>query len=465
MSSYAFGCRAPERASNQIGGGSVPVELPFHRFGLAEAIGISSVSFAYFMDSMPTWNALIPTMDLWPVTSNESPNPEPARKFMLGDGATLDDLSINVNLQRKVARVAAFFSTGIVDKIVDQSVFDFCTQFDPLKFDYKGKISVAISSYFGYGDSNDRYDYTRNTVFKSEDLGPFACVLQKRIAAGHVAVVWLPLEVQANRWWGIQGGWVVNLLVSYGTELAEFESQLPEDTRCELNKRAQPHSALRNFPYYRLTAQNAIFNLADSSLSRPQINLLTAQGEYSLITHQELYRKFLGGAAFDPAYNEVTRVDPTTRLLKKATPPLRCKENGAWWKWLAGAGAVVGTAVVAGAGIAFAMHAKHKQTVVPPPPANPCLPGQLWDAQTWKELHLSGSFQRGQLFASTWLLPLLCVLMLLCGVVGVSRLVRSLSRARGARLRLENGSQIHREDGECVELLRVDKGVASELQA
>jgi len=213
-STFSFGSQAPVHAGNQTGRAFVPMELPAQRFGLAEAVGITSVTFAYGLDTIPVLNAAIPTMNLWPVTSTEFPEPEPARKFILGDGATLDDLAVNANLQRKVQRLAVFFSAQTVDKICDQSVFDFCTQFDPQTFQYKGKIGVSFSCYFGFGDKDKLYDYTMNTVFKKEDLGPLACTLQKRVAAGEAAVAWMPLEVQANTWWGIQGGWTVDLLVN-----------------------------------------------------------------------------------------------------------------------------------------------------------------------------------------------------------------------------------------------------------
>merc|ERR1719247_3020576 len=195
QSTFSFGSRAPAIGSYQSGGipegGFMPLELPVHRFGLADAVGITSVTFAYGLDTMPGANALIPALDVWPIPSSQFPKAEPARKFTLGDGATFDDLAINANLQRKVQRVAVSFSTDHGDKICERDVFDFCTQFDPLTFQYEGKIGVAFACYFGYGDKDKvTYDYTMNTVFKKEDLGPLACILQKRRAAGEAAVAW-----------------------------------------------------------------------------------------------------------------------------------------------------------------------------------------------------------------------------------------------------------------------------------
>merc|ERR1711920_57642 len=87
----------------------------------------------------------------------------------------------------------------------------------------KTEIDVTVSAYFGLGvaGTNDGY-YLRNQVFPKENFAPFMCALQKLKKAGLPTVHRSTQKVMANSWWGIKGGYELDLIITYAEKSEVF---------------------------------------------------------------------------------------------------------------------------------------------------------------------------------------------------------------------------------------------------
>ena len=83
------------------------------------------------------------------------------------------------------------------------------------------------------------------------------------------------LPVLPNTWWGIQGGYDLDLVLIYLETCRDFEAQLPLETRKEIAK--GDRGAFAHYPIYATTGQNE----GDvCGLTQSQVNLLAAQAEH-----------------------------------------------------------------------------------------------------------------------------------------------------------------------------------------
>ena len=98
-------------------------------------------------------------------------------------------------------------------------------------------------------------------------------------------------EVLENKYWGIRGGYDVTLVLIYLETVKDFEGQLPQETRQEIARGSE--GAFANFPIYATTTQNGVDAL---DLTAAQVNLLAAQGEYSVMQNEDLMRQLVASA-------------------------------------------------------------------------------------------------------------------------------------------------------------------------
>eukprot|EP00435_Cladocopium_sp_Y103_P014189 s4941_g3.t1 len=99
--------------------------------------------------------------------------------------------------------------------------------------------------------------------------------------AGKPAVLKKKFTVLQNNWWGILGGWEVEWVVLYLAKSTNFESQLPEETQSKINE--GDSGPFANFPIYKTEMQNGVGDAI--GLTTEQVNLLAAQGEWSVYQH------------------------------------------------------------------------------------------------------------------------------------------------------------------------------------
>ena len=99
------------------------------------------------------------------------------------------------------------------------------------------------------------------------------------------------LEVLPNKYWGIQGGYNVTLVLIYLETVQDFQDQLPAETRQEIARGSE--GAFANFPIYHTNNNNGLNTL---DLTAAQVNLLAAQAEYSVMQNEGLIKQFMANA-------------------------------------------------------------------------------------------------------------------------------------------------------------------------
>lgn len=292
VETFAFGGQAP---AQQSGGVAVKLDAAPDPFSLAKAVGISSAAFATTMSDFPLFKDhaehIIPKGNVWPVTSDEFPGPQAAMRYQLGDGGNIENSGLLAMLQRGARRVVWFLNTDM--EIISSAKYSFCggTSHWSTETSFTGFASNQLYDKFGfYHDSSSRQSefLGHNKVFDSDGIFDILCGLQKLRDTGKPAVLRTSLEVKQNTWWGILGGFNVDLILVYNERCSDFEGLLPQETQLQLkNGNSGPFAY---FPFFHTTLQN---RGRFTSYTHEQVNLLAAQAEYSVLQNAELFRQFL----------------------------------------------------------------------------------------------------------------------------------------------------------------------------
>lgn len=285
VESFAFGGGAPEELSN----GWVTTSAPMEPFSLAKAVGVSSAGVSSASTQGPFHGSLNPAKlsprsDYWAIPSPQFEEAESTSTYLLGDGGNIDNSGLLAMLQRGARRIVLVVSTGsaLPDDV------EFC-KIPSLSPDVSKRLENQFQANFGFWDKDDIGEFlTRNQVFSKDELLPLLCQLQSLKRQGKPAVAKRKLKVLPNSWWGIEGGYGVQLLVVYNEKCRDFESKLPKDTSDNLH--AMFTSEFKRFPHYRIVFQNAG---SGTALTHPQINLLAAMSEYFVRENSELFVSFL----------------------------------------------------------------------------------------------------------------------------------------------------------------------------
>lgn len=297
VETFAFGGDTPYDQSGQSGGHGVKMPSPSEPLSLAKAIGVSSAAFTAMISQAlnnfggQTMQALIPVTTMWPITSRTQPGPKAAAKFKIGDGGHMDNSGLLPILQRKVPKVVMFVNTDIPISLKS----DFCGSRRMTSPELNSAATWYFVDKFGLAAHMKGQFQMHNQVFHFADLQPMLCDLQTHRRAGRPAAALRKLEVLKNSWWGIEGGWTVELLVIYMDKTRLFERRLPEDTRKEI--KAGKDGMFANFPHFPLMQQNPG---SLTSFTSAQVNLLSAQVEFSVRKHAGLLREVLQGIPRNP---------------------------------------------------------------------------------------------------------------------------------------------------------------------
>lgn len=292
MESFAFGSDAPVNKADQHGGPDVSVPAPPEPLSLPKAIGISSAAFvSVLIKSVPFIDAesVAPQATLWPITSDSFPDPSAStgHRYTLGDGDIIDNTGILNMLQRKVPNILAVISTDVqLSRKLDYCRLD--TQL--LGMDLTGLVTGQLTDKFGKPareEGNIRYN-GNNQVFKTSELPPLLCELQRNLMAGAPAIAYRSLEVQANNWWGIEGGWTVNIVFFLNEHYGDFEAQLPDEVKQQMQLGAG--GPFYRFPFYLTVMQNAG---KFTTYTHEQVNLLAASAEHMVLGKKDLFVKLL----------------------------------------------------------------------------------------------------------------------------------------------------------------------------
>ncbi|EDM80301.1 hypothetical protein PPSIR1_36662 [Plesiocystis pacifica SIR-1] len=289
VESFAFGGEGP--AQVQSGELSCVPTNPVNiqaRQTLEFAVGCSSAAYGAVADELPILDDMrqyTPTLPYWPVREGAVPE---TRVFDVADGGVLENYGLLAMLQRRVPKAVVFINTNT-----------------PIDLDYvpfaegrhgkvKDKLDVYLVNLFGVEQSSTGTDLQNNTVFTHAAFKALVAALQAKRRAGGPVVVRQRLEVQANDWWGIEGGWSCEIMWVYLARLPQWEAKLPEDTREAIDEGDRAifkKHLLRNFPHYKTIAENT-GTLVE--LTPAQIRALAAMSEWVIESSADELGEFLG---------------------------------------------------------------------------------------------------------------------------------------------------------------------------
>jgi hypothetical protein len=276
-------------------GGSAPIEpwqederakvmSPALPFSLVDAVGISSAAPGFALaKSYPDLAGLVdPQVQYWPVGHSSSSVVPSAMTYEMGDGGNLENTGLLAMLQRGAKKIGWFVNGYFPIKVP----VDICTPSWTLtpKFDPNGMISDQIYDKFGFGYASKGFNGVsefigNNQVFDSDQLVPLLCALKELVDQGKPAVHKITQTVLQNSWWGIEGGFTVDLVLVYNNKCADFEASLPEATQELIGKKG---GELETFPYYKTGV---------GGLTSAQVNLLAAQAEYAVRQNAQLFQE------------------------------------------------------------------------------------------------------------------------------------------------------------------------------
>ncbi|CAK0898703.1 unnamed protein product [Prorocentrum cordatum] len=287
VETFAFGGGAP--ATSEQTGGRAAVGYPVGKpMSLAAAVGISSFAVGGVLEgSAVLGKSLNPQALDWPVLDpSVQPGPQSALRYEYGDGGIVDNSGLLALLQRGARKVV-----WIASSHVELSTsYDFAgatpATFDPDAAD----VTQQLSTLFGYPYNTLGSHQAHNQVFSKDRLLDVVRRLANLRDEGKPAVCSFNCEVLPHAWWGISGGFEVDVLLIYLTSTSNFEAALPGDTNAELAKKT--YGAFANFPIYRTVGNNGMA-ANELGLTGCQTNFTAAQGEYSVSQNADVFRQFL----------------------------------------------------------------------------------------------------------------------------------------------------------------------------
>jgi len=284
VETFAFGGEAPE-GPQQGGGEGVTLPPPQVPFTLADALAISSAAFGKLLAPAQDLGVKTdPQALIWPVLKGH----QDARTYLMGDGGNLENAGLLAMLQRGARRMVWLMNTDTA--LSSEEPFCWVDLASDSHWDPRGKVTDQVTDKFGFGHDSMATWLAGNQVFAKEDLPPLLCKLQGLIREGRPAVVRQKHRLLPNSWWGIRGGYDVEIMYVYNAPCKDFSDRLPERTRKMLESGSEGPFA--HFPYYKTTFQN---EYEFTALTRSQITLLAALTEYSVLENADELRQFLEG--------------------------------------------------------------------------------------------------------------------------------------------------------------------------
>ncbi len=289
IESFAFGSGSPEQWPPQHGGdcepwggsaGCVSVPPPRRPFSLALASGTSSAAFAATNASLLGGNPLLnnylrqgpPIERYWPPAPFDASSLPAAEEYTYGDGGSLENYGVIPLLLRGVERLVVFINTerrlsldydpGVEAPYQSPSITEldgnFCTLFGLLPLDRAQPPTP------------------NNQVFRTEEFRGVVQALQQAQRDGGPPIAVTRHEVQDNEWWGVKGGWDVEVCWYYLDRVPAWEDDLAPDVRrlVEAGNNAAPQDKTPywGFPNYKTMFQSG--KLAIIAMQPGEANLL-----------------------------------------------------------------------------------------------------------------------------------------------------------------------------------------------
>jgi hypothetical protein len=259
---FAYGCPAPVGPPDSQG--CVAVLPPPRPFTLTDASGTSSAAYGALFDEVDA--ALSPHVNYWPVTGAGG---TPTFNYAFGDGGNLENYGLIPMLLRGVRRIVVFINTETKLNLGYSPSATNPPSASDLDDDLPPLFGVKVKEFLHTGNP-----FPHNQVFDQDDFATVVVDLQEAKKAGGPAVALTELTVQPNPWWGLPGGWNVQICWVYLDRVADWEQQLPADLQAQIqegNEPTHPKGPFVHFPNYKTIDEDA-WDIVQ--LTAPQVNLL-----------------------------------------------------------------------------------------------------------------------------------------------------------------------------------------------
>ncbi len=258
---FAFDSDAPEAAPEPSGRVKVRLGVSRHRYTLSDAIGTSGAAPAKAIAEAGLAFLGFPEFKHWSLTGIGQ---TAAIEYEYGDGGNLENLGLMPLLARNVERIIVFVNTR-----------------HPLSGAGPGEINGSIPPLFGQTPA-----FQTNVVLQRDKYLPLVEGLLAAKAAGRSVIFKDSYQVQDNAFYGITGGWEVEILWVYNERVPAWEQHLPLDIRQSIGR-----DSLSNFPHYKTYGQNRP-SLID--LRPEQVFLLANLSTWNILDNNELFLSMLG---------------------------------------------------------------------------------------------------------------------------------------------------------------------------
>lgn len=267
IETFAYGGRAP---SSQSQSGEIPVPMPDTPMSLASAVAISS-------------GPVIKSQRyVWPILPEGQT--QEALLFEHADGGMQENSALLALLQRRATKAVSVMATGVA---LSEEV-NWCESRTDDEWEQIigpcDKAACMLTSLFGYKYEATFTNHNNNQVFAKDTLPPLLCRFQHLKRLGKPAVLVEKLEVVSNSWFGIDGGFEIELLFIVLDASSDFERSLPAQMQAQL----ESNSLFAEHPHYDTFMEWDLIHL-----QRPISNLLAAQSEYFVKQNQGLLHDFL----------------------------------------------------------------------------------------------------------------------------------------------------------------------------
>ena len=268
---WAFGCGAPATAPD--GNGYVEVPAPARPFTLADVLGATSA-----FNSPDRDLRMYPHAEHWSI---QDAGAGPGHRYVFTDGGDLENFGLLALLRRRVERIVVFINTP----------HPLTLDPDPARW-REGESGMACDPYLGPLFGQPSLRMPGNQVFESKDLTGVIRGFHAAKQNGGAVIARACHAVQANDWWGIDGGWDVEICWVYNERIPVWESELAPKLReaIDAGRSADPTGPFARFPHYRTRGQNPESLIR---LTAPQVNLLAALSCWTVTEHASMFRELL----------------------------------------------------------------------------------------------------------------------------------------------------------------------------
>ena len=275
---FVFGSDPPRSPSDADG--FVTLTPPPQPFTLADAIGASSAFSTAERDLR-----MYPHAVYWPVGSDWSSASASASLEVFTDGGDLENYGL-IPLIRRHVRTIVVFINSMWPVSLDHDPSSWPADLDDAD-PVRREIDPFLAPLFGAPSAK----FPHNRVFPEADYARVVRGLQAAKRRGETVMTTCRHVVQANAWWGIEGGSDVSVCWCYNEQVDHWERRLPDAVRrLVLEGRApQPDGPFAHFPHYRTRAQNPGTLIR---LTSAQVNLLAHLSCWNVIQNQDVLREF-----------------------------------------------------------------------------------------------------------------------------------------------------------------------------